>query len=106
MFDTREFESWPSGDCKPVLKIIFTPKEISEKYNLIFMEEKDDLDWFKGAHFYDDELGPIVMMKHEHSPIKGTDIYIDASIDTAVAVEKIITLLQLKQEDVIWKREI
>ena len=102
MLDTSPFKGWPSRDCRPVLKLIFEPKELEKKYHLRFVKDKDDLDWFEASHFYDSEIGPIVMIRHENSPQSGTPIYIDAALNIEIAINRIIEVLNLDASVISW----
>lgn len=102
MFEKVTFDGWPSGDSKPVLELTFEPDEIEKKYGLAFLRDRDDLDWYRGAHFYDAELGVVVLTRHESSPSSGTGVYVDASIDTSFAIKKIKAIFDLDSKDILW----
>ncbi len=106
MFDTSEFEGWPSGDCKPLIEIKLKPDEICKIYKLCFVKEKDNLDWFEGSHFHDKVIGPVVFMKHENSQSCGTLIYVDSESDFLLAYNKLLKVLDLNINDILWKSEL
>lgn len=103
MFDSSEFKGWPSGDLKPVLEIILQLSEIEARYGLVFRREKDDLDWYMGTHINDPEIGPIVLMRHDGSPDKGVITYVDSGVHTSDAIERIIRILEIENEDIGWR---
>lgn len=103
MLDTTEFSGWPSGDCKPVLELAFTPEEIESKWNIHFHRDKDDLDWYLGGHIKDRVIGFIVMMRHENSQSIGTILYVDSKIDTPEALKRIREKFDITDSDIAWE---
>jgi hypothetical protein len=103
VFDTSEFLGWPSGDCKPALELVFTPNEIESKWNVHFVREKDDLDWYLGSHIKDTMIGVIVMMRHENSQSNGTVLYVDSEVDIIDAVKRIREVFGITQDDIAWE---
>lgn len=102
MLDKKEFKGWPSGDCKPVLEITLNPEDIEKRYGLNFLRDKDDLDWYMGAHFLLKSIGPVVVMKYDNSPSNGTFIYQDSSIDIDIGIEELIYYLELDSSEITW----
>lgn len=100
-FNTEPFK-WPSGDCKAVIQLRLSTDAISEKFGLKFKREKDDLDWGKFSHFIDEVVGPILLIEYENSPISGLDVYVDVGIDNRIAIERIRSVLQIKESDISW----
>lgn len=103
MLIIKDFEGWPSGDCKPIIELNFNPDELASRYSLNFAKEKDDLDWYKGTHFYlEDVCGPIVLMRHENSPTDGTVVYIDSKEDSLNAIARIKDALKIGDCKLLW----
>lgn len=105
MLEKKEFAGWPSGDSRPIILLSYEPNEIQEKYDLEFFREKDDLGWFEGSHFYDENLGPVVFMRYKDSPTDGTVIYIDSGLDFVKSYDILIKILDLSEESIAWKSE-
>lgn len=68
-----------------------------------FSRDKDDLDWYEACHWIDSMIGPVAMMRHENSPASGTLIYVDASVDARIAIDRITTVLALNKDDIVWR---
>lgn len=100
--DTSLFKGWPSKDCKPLLNLVLEPEQVISRYQLNFVREKDDLDWHQAAHFYDSELGPVVFIRYDNSPMSGCGIYIDSGADIHLATERLIAVLKLDKRDINW----
>jgi hypothetical protein len=101
----KAFTKWQSGDRKPVLEIKLLPDDLTKRYELKFREEPDDLDWCQSTHFFDQEIGPVVLLRYQSAPIEGTLCYIDSKIDSQVAIQRIIEDLGLVSSDILWSVE-
>jgi Mg2+/Co2+ transporter CorC len=101
---TGVFPGWKSRDSKPVLELRFLPGEIAEKFALRLVRDEDDLDRFVATHFIDEEIGPVVLRSYDHTPAKGTIVYVDSAVNDTLAIARIIKDLHLAANDVIWKR--
>ena len=106
MFDERKFTGWPSGDCKPIIEIDLKPNEIQKKYNIRFIKENDDLDWYEGGHFYDKNLGFVVLMRHQNCQSHGTTVYVDSQLDLKESYKNLLEILELDKKNIIWKSEL
>lgn len=102
-FVTTKFTGWPSGDCKPVLELAFTPKVIESRWGIQFHRDKDDLDWYLGGHIKDEMIGFIVLMQHENSQYIGTILYVDSKIDTPEALKRIREKFDITDCDIAWE---
>jgi hypothetical protein len=103
MINNAVFAGWPSGDCKPIVELTYSPDEIASKWGLQFKREQDDLDWYWGSHTKSPTIGPVVLMRHENTSSRGTLVYVDYKLDRAVAVKAIKELFQLDDLDIIWQ---
>lgn len=102
MKNPHTFSGWPSGDCKPVIEISYSPSEIESKWGLIFEKDKDDLDWHLATHVYDSVIGFLVFMKHENSPSSGTVLYVDRDVSTKLAIRQICEKFEISAQNVNW----
>lgn len=102
LLDTGKFEGWPSGNDKPVMRLVMEPDELSRKFNLTFIKEKDDLDSFEASHVYIEEVGFVVFMRHENAPQRGTPVYVDSEVNLSSASRIILETLQLSEIDTNW----
>lgn len=103
MIDTAEFSGWPSGDCKPVLELTFTPEVIESKWNIHFQRDRDDLNWYFGRHVKDRIIGFIAMMQYENSQSVGTVLYVDSKISTPAALKRIRSKFVITDCDIVWE---
>jgi len=99
-----DFQGWPSGDSKPVIELGFSLAEIEQRYELKFFRDRDDLDWFHVTYLDDINVGSIVFMKYENSPASGVIMYVDSLVDTKEAINKIKQLLDIDNNDILWKQ--
>ncbi|WP_156894763.1 hypothetical protein [Janthinobacterium sp. 1_2014MBL_MicDiv] len=93
---------WPSGDCKPVLATKKTPMDLARVVEIIRFRDKDDLDWFDGAKLKIDEVGDVLIMRHDNNPLGITVFYVDAGCDSSSVEEKIVQYFNFINDDVVW----
>ena len=105
MLDTRKFTGWPSRDNKPIIEIDSSIEVIAQTFNLVTATEKDDLGSYKATHFYDDDIGFVVMLMRSDSPVEGVVAYIDVSVDSLSAIRRLTAILGLEEGKIVWKSE-
>jgi hypothetical protein len=94
---------WQSGDCKPVLAVHPSLEDLSSRHELQIFRDQDDLDWFIGALFLEDQIGQVLIMRHGGDPEKTTDFYVDSAFSEDQAIKKILELFRIKDDEVFWR---
>lgn len=102
----EKFFDWPSGDCKPVLATQRSPEYLVSKFGGSTFRDRDDLDWFDGAHLNIDGLGPVLIMKHDNNPQKLTALYVDIGCDLLFSEAILIQYFHLSGDDIAWRLSI
>ena len=96
--------SWPSGDCTPIIATLIEPEALISSLGVQVFRDRDDVDWFVGARFDCDGVGPVLIMRHVSSPEELTAIYVDAGVDIHRAEETVRRALTLDNSDIYWRR--
>lgn len=93
---------WPSGESKPLILLSDAPSDLSNKHNLIFIKDADDLDVCYYCYKSNKDVGVVLFHYYENSPSKGTVIYVDKDADTIFAINKLIENYALYKSRVKW----
>ncbi|MDQ1813291.1 hypothetical protein RBA41_08240 [Massilia sp. CCM 9210] len=99
----ENFVTWPSGDCKPVLATELAPENLVRELGVVTFRDKDDLDWFEGAYLNIDEIGSILMMRHDNNPKGLTAFYVDYDCDPIFAEMLLIRHFKLLECNIAWR---
>lgn len=100
--NTAPFQGWPSGNYRDLLELRITSNEISERTGLVFVRQRDDLDWGYFSHYFDDVIGPVVVIEYENMPGKTTSILVDRQIEVAAAIAQVRKTLDLSETEIAW----
>lgn len=98
----RPLDLFPSGDSRALVELRFDPEELAGRYDLVFEERFDDLDWFKlAAIALPDEMQAwLVKYRGEREP--GTTVYVDAGSNPVRVKAHLFQTLDLSVVDVVW----
>jgi hypothetical protein len=94
---------WKSEGCKPVLAVHPSLEDLYSRHEIDVFRDKDDLDWFVGAIFLADEIGQVLIMRHDGNPPGATDFYVDLACDESLAIGKISEIYRLTDDEIFWK---
>lgn len=105
------FPGWPSGDFKgilqlkePLTKTCMRLRSVSggPKPEIHSDDDHDGLGPYSGFHLKDQEIGYVVFVSHAKSPVKGTDVIVDAKAPIDGTIARLRKLLGLKATDIKW----
>jgi DNA-binding protein HU-beta len=105
------FPGWPSGDFKGILQLkeplTTTCTRVSHfargaKPEIRSDDDHDGLGPYSGFHLKDREIGYVVFVSHAKSPVKGTDVIVDAKAPVDGTIARLQKLLDLKAADINW----
>jgi DNA-binding protein HU-beta len=65
-------------------------------------DDRDGLGPYSAFHFKDREIGYVAFVSHIKSPVKGTDVIVDARAPIDKTILRLQKLLDLKANDVRW----
>lgn len=97
--------AWPSGDCKPIIATLRSPVELVSNIGATVFRDRDDLDWFEGAHVQIEGLGNVLIMKHDNNPAGLTALYVDLSCHGDTARRQLASFFGLSPDDIAWQLE-
>ena len=97
---------WPSGDEKPVCRLIYDHTAWAKKTGLFFESGTDDLDEYFGSFIIDEEIGPLKFLEYLNAPAPGVVVYVDSLIETSRSVRAIKNRFNILDADIDWIREI
>lgn len=106
MLDQKKFGGWPSQKCYPVMRLTIEPQDLSKKFGIKFVQGRDELDYFLAGHFFDEDIGFVVLIRYQNAPQPGTPVYVDSQVDLSYAIERITNVLGLTPEQINWTREL
>jgi hypothetical protein len=93
---------WPSGDSRPIAVLPFELAELSDRYGLKFQEGVDDLGRYCVAAIELARGLQAWISKHNDDSNPGTVVYVDANADVAKALPRLIKVLGITREALLW----
>lgn len=96
MLRQDQWTGFPSGIEQIAIEIALSKKEIESRYGLKLIHGSDSLGPCHSTYFNDDLLDSVSIICYENSPHGRAFVYIDAGLDLANAVPRLLHVFQLK----------
>lgn len=94
---------WPTSETRPLLQVLFSPEELTEKFGLVFVDDEDDLGPLRLA-VVKGPFGTAGLIRHTDAPFAGTVVYVDEDSDFEVAHRTVMSEFGLTNSDLGWAR--
>jgi hypothetical protein len=102
-FSQVEVQSWPSRDCRAIAVIRPEPADLGRKLGITFRDDRDDLDELKYAGLRLPGGDQILLVRHQHVPGPGTEVYGDVGADSALLLARFLAETGLSPDQVSWQ---
>ena len=99
--------SWPTGGPWIVGGVSLLPEqlvsEFPSEFPSGFERDVDDLDEFDAAYINDEEIGPILFLRHVRTPEAGTEVLVDAGVTRKAADAALRRRLRVVKVPYSWR---
>lgn len=92
---------WPTGENSPLLVMLFSPEELSEKFGLVFVDDEDGLGPLKLA-VVRASFGIAGLIRYTDAPFEGTTVYVDEAADLDSTLDAVVSEFGLTSSHIDW----
>jgi hypothetical protein len=94
---------WPSGEGRAIALLRASPEELGRRFHIDFSNGSDELGRLVEAGLLLASGKGMLLVQRESS--LGTEVWVDADVQPANAIEDLIRSLPLEEQDIVWRAD-